>query len=117
LKKFGLEGVGAFRELLGRVGLAAAAVTFLEPVGFTPKFEDVTAMGEPVQQGAKQTVILKDLSPFREWQVGGNEDGGAQIQVADQGEEHLCALLGKRDEAQFVDDDKPSHPTVLSVQR
>ena len=63
-------------------------------------------MGEAVQQCAKQAFILKDLVLFREGEVGSDEDGGAQVEVADQDNEHLGTLLREGDEAQFVNDDE-----------
>jgi len=42
--------------------VAAQTLTLFETMGFAQKFEDMTVMGEPVQQCAEEAVVLKDLA-------------------------------------------------------
>ncbi len=80
-------------------------------------------MGEAVQQRGRHFCVAKDGWPFAEGKVGGDDDGGALIEAADQVEEQLPAGLGEGQLAQFVEDDEVEagqivcHATLLAATR
>ena len=62
-------------------------------------------MGNPVEGHRRHFGIAKDRDPFAELQVGGNDDTGFLIELADQVEEKSSAGFGEWNIAQFIDDD------------
>ena len=63
-------------------------------------------MGDPVQQGHGQGLVLEELSPFSEGQVGGDHEGDPVVNGSAELEEQLGTLLGEGDETQFINDDE-----------
>ena len=63
----------------GRAGSEAEAVIAC--------FEDVAMMGQSVQQGCGHLGITEDAGPFTEAQVGGDDDAGALVKLAEQMEQ------------------------------
>ena len=51
-------------------------------------FEYVAMMCEPVEQGCGHLGITEDAGPFTEAQVGGDDDAGALVKLAEQMEQH-----------------------------
>lgn len=70
------------------------------------EFKDVAGVCEPVKESAQESVIVKDLRPFCEGQVGGDENGAALVALGEKGEEHLRTLLRERDKAEFINDNE-----------
>ena len=62
-------------------------------------------MGDPVEKSSGHFGVAKDRYPFTELQIGGHDDTGFLIQLADQMEEERPARFGERDIAQFINDD------------
>ena len=62
-------------------------------------------MRHPVQQRGCHLGIAEDGDPFTELQVGGDDDAGLLVELADEMEQQRTAGLWKRDVAQLVDDD------------
>jgi len=67
--------------------------------------EDDAAMQQPVQHGAgDHGIVIEDLAPTGDPQVGGQRDGTLEIALADHLEQRCCSFGGKREVAHFVDD-------------
>src|SRR5687768_15868033 len=49
--------------------------------------DDVAVLGEPVDQGGRQMVILEERTPFTEAKVGGDERGLFLVALVHEGEE------------------------------
>ena len=52
-------------------------------------------VGEPVEHRGGHLGITEDTGPFTEGQVGGDDDRGAFVELADQVEQELAAGLGE----------------------
>ena len=60
---------------------------------------------DAIQERGCHLGIAEDSDPFTELQVGGDDDAGLLIELADQVEQQCAAGFRERDVAQFVDDD------------
>ena len=58
-----------------------------EPIRLITGFDDMAVMRESIQQRRGQLGIPEHAAPFRERQVGGNDDAGALIQLGQQVEQ------------------------------
>ena len=85
------------------------------------RFNDIAVVSEAVEQSSRHLGVCKDARPFAEGEIGGDDDGGALVESADEVEQELAAGLGERQIAEFVEDDevhagqvigKPSLPRV-----
>lgn len=86
----------------------------LEAPGFVSGLDDLAMMSEPVEQRRRHLGIAgKDTRPFAEIQVGGDDDGGALVEPADEMKEKLPAGLGEGEIAEFVETTKSSRVPVL----
>ena len=61
-------------------------------------------MGQPIQQRCCHLLVYKHRRPLREAEVGGNDDAGALVQLADQMEQESSTHLADRQVAQFIQD-------------
>jgi hypothetical protein len=77
---------------------------FAAPVAFDIHLEDGGMMDEAVDCGERHGGIGKDLSPFAEWLVGGDEHGSALVAGADQLEQHAGLGLILGDVGEVVED-------------
>src|SRR3954451_23189541 len=68
--------------------------------------DDVRPVGEPVDQRLTETRVRKDLSPLREWQVGGDNDRGPLRAIGDHLEQELGAEFGEWHVAELVEADQ-----------
>ena len=59
---------------------------------------------EAVEQRGGHLGIAEDGRPLAEGQVGGDDDRGLFVELADQVEQQLSARSGERQVAQFVED-------------
>ena len=59
-------------------------------------------MGEAVEQGGGHLCIAEDRGPFAEAEVGGDDDAGAFVELAQQVEEQGAAGCAERQVSQFV---------------
>ena len=57
--------------------------------------DDVTVMGQAVEQRGRHLGIAEHARPFAECQIGGDDDGGALVEPADEVEQELAAGLAK----------------------
>jgi hypothetical protein len=64
----------------------------------------VAAVGEAVEQGGGHLGIAEDRGPFAEAEVGGDDDAGALVELAEQMEEQRPARGAERQVAQLVED-------------
>ena len=78
----------------------------LEAPAFVAGLDDVAVMGQAIEQGGGHFGIAKDARPFAEVEVGGDDDRGLLIEMADQVEQELPATLGKGEIAKLVEDDE-----------
>ena len=63
-------------------------------------------VGEPIEQGASQSLRPKNFCPFLEGQVRGDQSRTTFVSLAEHFEEQLGTSLGERHEAQFIDDEQ-----------
>src|ERR1700759_4204796 len=68
--------------------------------------DDVTVMGQPVEQRGRHFGIAEHARPFAERKIGGDDDGGALVEPADEVEQELAARLGEGKIAQLVENDE-----------
>jgi hypothetical protein len=61
-------------------------------------------MGEPVEKSCRHLWVAEDARPFTEGEVGGDDDGGALVEPADQMEEELTAGLSEGEITELVED-------------
>lgn len=67
----------------------------LEAPAIVPGFDDVTVVGQPIQQRAGHLGVHKNTRPFTEGEIGRHDDGGALIELADQIKQQLTTGLGE----------------------
>ena len=87
-------------------------------------FDDVTVMGQAIEQCGRHLGVCEDARPFTEGEVGGDNDRGALVEPADEVEQELAAGLGEGQIAEFIEDDEvhagemigePTLPSVASL--
>src|SRR5271166_6697180 len=78
----------------------------LEAPAFVPGLDDVTVMGEAIEERRGHLWVSEHARPFAEGEIGGEEDRGALVEPADEVEEKLAAGLGERQVAELVEDDE-----------
>jgi hypothetical protein len=88
---------------LGHLLLAFQALA--EAITLTGELDDA-AMRQAIQERANVEGIVRDLAPVSEGQIARHQVRPLEVTPADKGEEHICPLLGERDEANFVDVDQ-----------
>ena len=69
----------------GRSGAGAEAEAIVSGL------QDVAVVGKPIEQRGCHLGIAEHAGPFAEAQVGGDDDAGALVQLAEQMEEHGAA--------------------------
>ena len=78
----------------------------LETEAVVSGFKNVTAMGEPVEQGRGHLRVAEHGRPFAEAEIGGDDDAGLLVELAQQMEEQCAARGAERQVAEFVEDDE-----------
>ena len=58
--------------------------------------DDVTVMGQPIEQRGGHFGVAEHARPFAEGEVGGDDDRGLLVEAANQVEQELPAGLGER---------------------
>jgi len=76
-------------DLISSFAGCLAAFGFLQQIAFAIGFEDVDAVGQPVQQGSDQTLAAQQFSPLIEGQIGGHDQAGAFVGPTHHVEEQL----------------------------
>lgn len=82
----------------------AGSVAVSEPPAVIAGLDDVTVVGEPVEERSGHLGVAEDAGPFAEGQVGGDDHRGALVEFADKMEQALATGLGERQVAQLVED-------------
>ena len=75
-------------------GPCSAAVP--EPPAGVAGLDDVAVVGQPVEHGGGHLGVAEHLRPVGKCQVGGDEQRGVLVQLADQVEQQLTAGLPER---------------------
>jgi len=86
---------------------AVAASCFLGPHAphLAAELDDDAVMYHAVDGGCRGQGILKDLIPFREDQIGGDDHAAAFVPLGQKGEQHLHFLPALLDVSQVIQDD------------
>src|SRR5690606_31671170 len=69
-------------------------------------FQDVAVMSEAVEQSGGHLGVAEHAGPFAEAEVGGNDDAGLLVELAEQMEQQRPASRAERQIAQLVEDDE-----------
>src|SRR3954451_15704471 len=89
-----------------RAPCKSGSVAVLEaPAGITG-LDDVAVVGEPVEHGGCHFGVTEDLGPVGECQVGGDQQRGVLVELADQMEQQLAAGLAERQITKLIDDNE-----------
>ena len=59
----------------------AIVETLPKAEGLTGQFENVGVVGQAIEQGSRQAFISEELNPVGELEVGGEDHGGAFVQL------------------------------------
>src|SRR5208283_3240543 len=91
------QGIGLLLSSFcgGGAGLEAEAVV--------SGFQDVAVMGQAIEQGRRHLGVAKNPGPFAEAEVGGDDDAGALVKLAEQMEEQGAAGRAERQISEFVE--------------
>src|SRR5215469_13655766 len=68
--------------------------------------DDFAVVGQAIEQRGGHLGITEHPRPFAEGEIGGDDDGGALVEPADQMEEQLAAGLREGQVAEFVEHDE-----------
>ena len=72
-------------------------------------FHDVAMVSQAVEERGGHLGVAEHAGPFTEGKIGGDDDGRALVEPADEMEQQLFAGLGERQVAEFVENDEV-HP-------
>jgi hypothetical protein len=81
-------------------------IAAFESPAFVAGLDDVTVMGQTVEQRGRHFGIAEHTRPFAEGEIGGDDDGGALVEAADEVEQELTAGLCEGQIAKLVEDDE-----------
>ena len=70
---------------------------------------DVAMVGQAVEKRGGHLGVAEHAGPFTEGEIGGDDDGRALVEPADEMEQKLATGLSERQVAKFVEDDEV-HP-------
>jgi len=71
--------------------------------------DDVAMASQAVEQRGRHLCIAEHAGPLAEREIGGDDDGGALVEPADEVEQQLAAGFSEREVAEFVEDNEV-HP-------
>ena len=94
------------RALQTRVAGRRGLLSGFEAPAVVAGFDDVAVVRETIEEGGGHLGITEDARPFAEGEVGGDEDRGALIELADEVEEELAAGLREGQIAEFIEDNE-----------
>jgi hypothetical protein len=69
-------------------------------------FDDVAVMGQSIQQSGGQLGVDKHAAPFRERQIGGNDDAGSLVEFGKQVKQQCTAGLREGQIAKLIQNDQ-----------
>ena len=75
-------------------------------------FHDVAMVSQAVEQRGGHFGVAEHAGPLTEGKIGGDDDGCALVEPADEMEQQLAAGLGERQVAEFVEDDEMAKPVL-----
>jgi len=75
----------------------------LEAPTVVPGFDDITVMGQAIEQRGRHLGVSEDARPFSESKIGGDDDRGSLIEPADEVEQELTTGLGKGQIAELIE--------------
>lgn len=79
---------------------------------FRSGLDDVSAVGNPIEQRLTESGVRKDRRPLREWQVGCHDQRRSLSSIRDHLEQKLCPDISEWNIADFIQGDQISlHPT------
>jgi hypothetical protein len=90
-----------------------ASGAVFEAPGLVAGFDDLAVMGEAVEECGGHLGVAEDVGPFAEGEVGGDDDGCAFVEFADQMEQELATGLSEGEIAQLVQDDEVEAVQVI----
>ena len=83
-------------------------LTLLEPLAkaerLPKKFENMCAVGQPVEQGSCQMFFPHHRIPVPKFEIGGNDQSTSFVEGRAELEEQMSALTAERNEAKFIQD-------------
>src|ERR1700687_1193490 len=99
--------VTLLREWRSACGVLVVAPSgaVLEAPAFVAGLDDVAMVGQSIEHGSGHLGVAEDLRPVGEGEVGGDQQRGVLVELADQVEQQLPAGLTEREIAELVDDD------------
>ena len=81
-------------------------VAALEAPAVVAGFDDLTVVGQPIEQRGGHLGVAEHAGPFSEGEVRGDDDRGTLVKPADEVEQELAAGLGEGQIAEFVENDE-----------
>ena len=75
--------------LLSLLGLSDGTV--FEPEAVVPGFQDVAVVSEAIQEGGRHLGVAEDGGPLTEAEIGGDDDAGALVELAEKVEQQGAA--------------------------
>ena len=79
--------------------------TCLEAEAVASGFQDVAVAGQPIERGCGHSGVAEDIGPFGEAKIGGDDDAGALVKLAQQVEQQGAARCTERQIAKLIEDD------------
>src|SRR5450755_388918 len=86
--------------------VAAPSGAVLEAPALVAGLDDVAMVGQSIEHGSGHLGVAEDLRPVGEGKVGGDQQRGVLVELADQMEQQLPAGLAEREISEFVDDNE-----------
>ena len=78
----------------------------LEAPAVVAGLDDVAVVGQSIEQRGRHLGIAEHTRPFTEGEIGGDDDGSALVEPADQVEQQLSAGLREGQIAEFIENDE-----------
>ena len=104
-----IHSLNRFHKLSVNVSLTISLLplhSLPKAIGFAHEFDDVGAMGEPVEESQGQSFIPENLGPVCKFEVGGDNYGYPLVEGGDKLKDQLRPDCGEGDETQFVQHDQ-----------
>src|SRR6266851_382553 len=77
----------------------------LEAPALVAGLDDVAMVSQSIEHGSGHLGVAEDLRPIGEGEIGGDQQRGVLVELADQMEQQLAAGLAEREIPELVDDD------------
>ena len=69
-----------------RIQVVELSLTLFEAMRLSLEFQNVAMVREAIEKRSQKAFVLKNLRPIGKREVGCDQDGGAQVHLADEGE-------------------------------